>query len=443
MFISVINIFNVAKAEVRTARRRARFWTIVFFLSLFSIVGYLISCSFLGYAALTSPSFGTGVPKYLLGNIDPTFFLLFQFAVLFLAFDAGHLHNRDRIIEVLDSKSITNFEHLAGRVFGIAGLLWVVAVANICVMQLLRLISTTTNIGIADTIEWYSLINLLVIDGPAILLIWCSMVVFLSCILRFRLPVVVVASALMFGWFFLVLNTPHSLPEIVSPSSNDSLFVSDLLPELASLPVIAIRAATILAAIALIAIGALIWRRQNSDSQLEKYVPLGVCLCVGTILYASGVSSVATDHNVSDMWRETHENHEWEHRIDIEAITGDVKIDPKRHLIADLTINFKTIGSTSTPLTFTLNRSLKVDELFLNGSEPKFAFEDGLLTIAQMERLDSDTTHTIDIVVRGIPDERFAYFDGPLDYLRTSGVSNPPFHYLEKRVLSTRPNMSL
>ena len=106
----------------------------------------------------------------------------FQFAVLFLAFDTGHVHNRDRIIEVLDSKSITNFEYLAGRVFGIAGLLWLVAATNICVMQLLGLISITTNIGIADTIEWYSLINLLVIDGPATLLAWCSIVVFLSCL---------------------------------------------------------------------------------------------------------------------------------------------------------------------------------------------------------------------------------------------------------------------
>ena len=424
MFTSVINIFNVAKAEIRTARRRARFWTIVFFLSLFSIVGYLISCSFLGYAALTSPSFGTGVPKYLFGNIDPTFFIFFQFAVLFLAFDAGHLHNRNRIIEVLDSKSITNFEYLAGRVFGIAGLLWIVAVANICVMQLLGLISTTINIGIADTIEWYSLINLLVFDGPATLLIWCSIVVFLSCILRFRLLVVGVTTALIFGWFFLVLNTPHSLLEIVSPSSNDSLFVSDLLPQVASLPVIAIRAGTLLAAIAFIAVGALIWRRQNSDSQLEKYVPLGVCLCVGTILYASGVSSVVNDHTVSEQWSEVHGSHEWEHRIDIEAITGDVKIDPKKHLIADLTINFTAIGSTSTPLTFTLNRSMKIDELFLNGSEPKFVFEDGLFTIDLLEPLDSDASHTIDIIVRGVPDERFAYLDSAFDYMRTRGISN-------------------
>ena len=144
----------------------------------------------------------------------------------------------------------------------------------------------------------------------------------------------------MFGWFFLVLNTSYSLLEIVSPSSNDSLLVSDLLPQLASLPVIAIRTATILAVIALIAFGALIWRRQNSDSQLEKYLPLGVCLCVGTILFAWSSSSVMSDHTASEKWRTVHENHEWDDRIDVDAITGSVKIDPKQHLSANLTINF-------------------------------------------------------------------------------------------------------
>ena len=327
-------------------------------------------------------------------------------------------------LEVLDSKSITNFEYLAGRVFGIAGLLWIVAVANICVMQLLGLISTTTNIGIADTIEWYSLINLLVIDGPATLLIWCSIVVFLSCILRFRLLVAGVASALIFGWFFLVLNTPYSLLEIVSPSSNDSLFVSDLFPQLASLPVFAIRVATILAAIALIAMGALIWSRQNSVSQLKWFHPLGTCLCAGILLYAWGSSSVLSDHTTSEKWRTVHENHEWDDRIDVETITGSVKIDPKKHLVADLTISFNVNVQTSNPLTFTLNRSMHIEELFLNGMEPNYTFDDGLLTIPTAVPLDTDSTHTLDIVAYGIPDERFAYFDSPLDYLRTSGVSN-------------------
>ena len=396
-------------------------------------MGYLISCSYLGYAALTSPSFGTGVPKYLFGNIDPTFFLFFQFAVLFLAFDAGHLHNRNRIIEVLDSKSITNFEYLAGRVFGIAGLLWLVAAANIFVMQLLGLISITTNIGLADTIEWYSLINLLVIDGPATLLIWCSMVVFLSCVLRFRLLVVAVASASIFGWFFLVLNTPYSLLEIVSPSSNDSLFVSDLFPQLASLPVFAIRVATILAAIALIAMGALIWSRQNSVSQLKWFHPLGTCLCAGILLYAWGSSSVLSDHTASEKWRTVHENHEWDDRIDVEAIRGSVKIDPKQHLSANLTISFNVNIQTSNPLTFTLNRSMQIEELFLNGNEPDYTFDDGLLTIPTAVPLETDATHTLDIVAYGIPDERFAYFDSPLDYLRTSGVSNHTFSLLGEK----------
>ena len=296
MQLSATNIFNVAITEVRTARRRVRFWTIVFFLSLFSIVGYLIACAFLGYSAVTSPSMGTGVPKYLFGNIDPTFFLMFQLAALFLAFDAGHQHARNRIAEVLDSKSVTNYEYLAGRVLGIAGLLWLVATANVLMMQLLGSIATATNIGIADTIEWYSLINLLLIDGPVTLLIWCSIVVFLSCMLRVRLLVAIVGFALMFAWFFLVLNTPYSLLAIVSPSSNDTLFVSDLLPQFASLPVIAIRTSAILAAIVLVAIGALLMRRQDSGSRLTKFLGLGVCLGLGSILYIGGSISVIDHH---------------------------------------------------------------------------------------------------------------------------------------------------
>ncbi|MXZ55939.1 MAG: hypothetical protein F4227_04900 [Gammaproteobacteria bacterium] len=415
---------NVAKAEVRTARRRARFWTIVFFLSLFSIMGYLISCSYLGYAALTSPSFGTGVPKYLLGNIDPTFFLFFQFAVLFLAFDAGHLHNRDRIIEVLDSKSITNFEYLAGRVFGIAGLLWLVAAANIFVMQLLGLVSTTTNIGIAETIEWYSLINLLVIDGPATLLFWCSIVVFLSCVLHFRLLVVVVASTLMFGWFFLFLNTPYSLLEVVSPSSNDTLFVSDLLPQLASIHVIGLRVATILAAMALVAVGGLIWRRQKSVSKRTWFYPLGTCLCAGILLYTFGLSVVINHHNTAENWREVHANHEWDHRIDLVAITGTVTIDPRKHLFSDLSLSFQTTTDSSGSLVFTFNPSMDIDELFLNGNEPDWTFGDGLLTVSTQVPLDLDAIHTLDIIAFGVPDEKFAYFDSAFDYLRTPGITN-------------------
>ena len=424
MLASGVNILNVASAEVRTARRRPRFWTIVFFLSLFSIVGYLISCAFLGYSAVTSPSMGTGVPKYLFGNIDPTFFLMFQMAALFLAFDAGHQHTRNRIAEVLDSKSVTNFEYLAGRVLGIAGLLWLVAAANVLMMQLLGSIATATNIGIADTIEWYSFLNLLLIDGPVTLLIWCSIVVFLSCILRVRLLVAIVGFALMFSWFFLVLNTPYSLLAIVSPSSNDTLFVSDLLPQFASLPVIAIRTSAILAAIVLVAIGALLLRRQDSGSRLTKFLGLGVCLGLGSILYTGGSISVIDQYKAAEKWRNAHENHEWDTRIDLTEIAGKLKIHPRKHLTTDLSLSFKTNSNSSDKLTFTLNPSMRIDEIQLNGSPPNFTFQNGLLVMTTPSPLEPDKTHKLQIVAHGVPDERFAYFDSAFDYLRLPGVSN-------------------
>lgn len=402
----------------------------MFFLSLFSIVGYLIACAFLEYSAVTSPSMGTGVPKYLFGNIDPTFFLMFQLAALFLVFDIGHQHRQNRIAEVLDSKSVTNFEHLTGRVFGIAGLLWLVAALNILVMQLIGWISTTTNIGIADTIEWYSVFNLLLIDGPVTLLIWCSVLVFLSIVLQIRLLVAIVGFALMFAWFFLVLNTPYSLLAIVSPSSNDTLFVSDLLPQLPSWSVIAIRITTILGAIFLVVLSALLWRRQDSGGQLAKFLALGMCVSVGSLLAVWGSSSVLVQNNAFKKWREIHENTENAVQIDITSISGNVIIDPNRNLNIDLSLRFKTDTKSADTLTFTFNPSMRVDRIQLNGSSPTFTFEDGLLAVAVPNPLDMDGINTMDIAASGVPDDRFAYFDSADDYMKSSGVSKHAFGLL-------------
>lgn len=395
----------------------------MFFLSLFSIVGYLIACAFLGYSAVTSPSMGTGVPKYLFGNIDPTFFLMFQMAALFLLFDIGHQHRQNRIIEVLESKPVTNFEHLAGPVLGIAGVLWFVAALNILVMQLIGWISTATNIGIADTIEWYSVFNLLALDGPVTLLIWCSFVVFLSSVLQIRLLVVLVGLSLMFGWFFLVLTTPYSLLAIVSPSSNDTLFVSDLLPQLPSWSVIAIRITTILGSLLLVMLSALFWKRQDSGRQLAKFLALGMCVSVGSLLTVWGSSSVLVQNNASKEWKEIHENTENAVQIDVTSISGNVTIDPNRSLNIDLSMKFKTDTKSADTLKFTFNPSMRIHAIQLNGNTPNFTFEKGLLSITVLNPLNLDGTNTMDITAAGIPDERFAYFDSAYDYLNSPGVS--------------------
>ena len=424
MTASISKIFDVAIAEVRTSRRLARFWTIAILLSLFSIVGYAMSCAFLGYSAVTSPSFGTGVPKYLLGNIDPTFFLMFQIAALFLAFDAGHQHSRNRISEVLDSKPVTNFEYLAGRVLGIAGLLWLIAAVNVCVMQLFGWISQTTSIGIADTIETHSLINLLVFDAPATLLIWCSVVVFLSSVLRYRMLIVSVGLALMFAWFFLILNTPYSLLAIVSPSSNDTLFVSELLPQLASLPVMAIRVATILTALVFITLSALLLRRQDNGIRLTNIFFLAVFLALGTLLYSLGSSHAMSAYDDTTRWQEVHENYDWNVPIDVETMTGKLRIDPENNLDIDLTLTYQAGSSSTETLAFTFNPSMDIHELNLNGSPAEYSFQNGLLEITKPTPMDSGRTYVLHLVASGVPDQSFAYFDSAFDYVRSPGVSN-------------------
>ena len=67
---------------------------------------------------------------------------------------------------------------------------------------------------------------------------------------------------------------------------------------------------------------------------------------------------------------------------------------------------------------------MRIDEIQLNGSPPNFTFQNGLLVMTAPTPLEPDKTHNLQIVAHGVPDERFAYFDSALDYLRLPGVSN-------------------
>ena len=83
---------------MRIAKRLLRFWVIVSLLTLCSQVGYAIACTVQSQIAAYGPSFVTSTPFCLLGNIDPTYFLAFQVATLFLLFDSRSRLERTRIM---------------------------------------------------------------------------------------------------------------------------------------------------------------------------------------------------------------------------------------------------------------------------------------------------------------------------------------------------------
>ncbi len=225
------NILQVALAEIRAMKRLLRFRVTAVFLTLLAIAPYVISCIVQSYVAPYSPSFVGATPLYLLGNIDPTYFFIFQIAALLLLFDVDQRHARARIAEVLESRPLSNLEYLAGRVVGCTGLLWVIVALNILAMQTFGLGAQWARLEFGGSLQLHSIFNLLFVDAPVTLLFWCSYVVLLNCLFRNRLATLVLGLLGMGLWCFLVLTTPFAFLHLVSPSSNDTLFVSDILPE--------------------------------------------------------------------------------------------------------------------------------------------------------------------------------------------------------------------
>lgn len=422
MNLQLTTILNVAAAEMRTSRRLVRFWTVVAVLSVISLAGYGLSCLILSFTAPYSPSMGAATPLYLLGGIDPTFFLAFQMAALLLLFDSANQHTRNRIDEVLDSKPVSNLEYLTGRVLGTAFLLWLVATVNVLAMQCFGVVANAFNFNYVEPIQMHSIINLLLIDAPATLLVWSSAIVFLSVVLRVRILTIVVGLAGMFAWFFLVLDVPYSLLSIVSASSNDSLFVSDLVPDFPSWQTLAVRLATLLGAIALIVAAAIAMQRRDGSSPVVRFstVLIAIGLCGGA--YALSTTDVVSNFAKTAKWHQAHSSYVWNDSIEVVEISGTVQINPGKRLDIDLSLTLNVDDHPLDLLAFTFNPDMAIDKLELDGQTMNYSFRDGLIEIAVQNTQDLGSQHVLRVVAHGIPDPRFAYFDSAVDYMTDSSV---------------------
>ena len=418
-----MKVFTVAAADVRTTRRLARFWAIVVIVTLFSIGAYVVSCLILGYVAPYSQSQGDITPYYLLGNIDPTFFLAFQIALAFLLFDMSHRHSRNRIEEVLDAKPNSNLECLLGRVLGVTFLMWSVVATILLALHIFGMAAHLFGFDFAQPFQLHSLLNLLLLDAPVNLVIWSSYIVFLNSILRIRLLTLTVALASMTICFLISVGAPFSLLTLFSPSSNDVLFISDLVPEFASLAIVGMRLATLFGALTLTVVAATLLKRRDKFSipQSATLAITGSVLWIGIL--AISANSVLQQIAQQDHWRQVHKSVDWSTMLDIQSISGVVRIDPPKKLEIDLRLTFDVVASSSEKLVFTFNPAMNIKDLRLDGSPTSYVFQNGLLEIPTASLFDVDSTHELVVVASGVPNPRFAYFDSQVDYLTDRNAS--------------------
>lgn len=416
------NVLSVAGLEFTTARRLARFWTIITVLTVVGLGAYISACIFLVYIAPSYVPFVTATPKYLVSNIDPSIFLLLHIALLFLAFDTNHRHERARMAEVLDAKPLSNVECQIGRLLGVSTLLWVIVAANVFVLHGFGLLCRAFGWHFAEPIDGYSILNLLVLDVPSTLLFWGALVIFLNNVLKHRSLVIATSLLAMLAYYFLVLGSPFALLPLLSPLSNHTLYISDIVPELASITTVLMRIASVLVALLLIVFATMLTHRSDGSTRQTKLVLASILVVTAGAVTTFAVSDTSYKSGEVAKWREYHDSYVWNGSIDVTRVSGIVKIDPGENLHIDLTYSFNVDPKTVRKLLFTFNPSMVIQELLVNEQPSEFNFKQGLLEVFTPIPLDEESSHTMHIVADGVPNPRFAYFNSALDYQTDPGI---------------------
>ena len=402
--------------EFTTARRLARFWTIATVITVVGVGAYISACIFLVYIAPAYVPFVTATPKYLISNIDPSMFLLLHIVLLFLAFDTTHRHERARMAEVLDAKPVSNVECQIGRLLGVSTLIWAVVAANVLVFHGIGLLCQAFGWHFAEPIDSFSILNLLVLDVPSTLLFWCALVIFLTNTLKNRLLVIATSLFAMIVYYFLVLRSPFTLLPLLSPLSNHTLYISDIVPELASITTVLIRIASVLAALLLIVLATILTYRTDGRSRQTKLVLVSILVVSAGAATALAVADTSHKSGQVAKWRKYHDSYVWNGSIDVTKISGEVNIDPGENLHIDLTYSFNVAPTNNSKLVFTFNPNMVIQELLVNEQPTEFNFKLGLLEVITPIPLDKESTHTMHIKANGVPNPRFAYFNSALNY---------------------------
>lgn len=107
--------------------------------------------------------------------------------------------------------------------------------------------------------------------------------------------------------------------------------------------------------------------------------------------------------------------------VDIERLSGTVELDPGESISIDLT--YDVVPSTTTDsLIFSLNPSMEIDRVNVNGRTSDFVFHNGVLSIELPEMLEPVKAIQFEIQASGKPNLSFSYLDASLDYHKSSEI---------------------
>jgi ABC-type transport system involved in multi-copper enzyme maturation permease subunit len=412
--INLSTILGLARAEARLARRLVRYWVFVVLALLLSALQFLQFYFIHRGLSWASASAATANPRYFIGNFGGLFMIVFFIGLVFLAFDVRAREKRDRIDEVVDALPCSNLEILLAKALGIFFAAWVPAV-----LVMVTLVIVAWLIG--SPIETYSIFSLLLLMVVPAYTFTIGIVFLLTLAVRHRLVAAIVSLAVMALLFIAgIWWVPFYLTPYTDMTGGYAVnFPSDLVPGLTNFVGLLQRIGYLLAGLGLIFFGAAIHPRKDDSSR--GLLTLGGAIL---LLVAVGLCSVQSRTWINEIderrnWNEVHQSRRDGPTPEIRQVTGEVRIDPGRHLAMNLGV---TIGAPRDvaldSALFTLNPGLEVGEVRdAAGSTLEFTHEDGLLEIDLPAVLQPGDETELALAIEGRPDPNFAYLDAPVEML--------------------------
>ena len=403
-------ILVVARAEIRSNRRLVLYWLYAILAVLVGVATYAQFSFLHGSFSGMSATIAAVGPRYLIAQTGLNLLLVFLAGITFLAFDVRARDERHRMVEVLDSRPLSNAEYVTGKVTGLVFIAWLPLLVIAFLYESFGVVAHMIDLPFGDAVEPTSLVGYL-LQTLVSLFLWCSMIVLLAMVIRYRIAVALISLGLIALQFWIAFNVPLHLQQWVSliPSF---VIASDILPRLTAEGDGIRTLGHLVLAVGLLGLATSFHPRRDDGSK-AKMILVSV-----TVLFASiallGANVWQTNQQIEQVkvWRAAHEEKQSQPRVDMKSLSGKLIFDPGNAVTMDLDLEILTpAGGASSALLFTLNPGITVSNIAVDGVETNWTHANGLLEIVLREPIAPETSAQISFQAAGEPDDNFGYLD--------------------------------
>lgn len=438
------NVSIIGKIELTTLWTQKSTW--IFFVTATAVFVVVYLTKVMEFQSLwnTGPTNDIPTsPRYFLPSLWSWYLGVTAIGAIYLGCNVRAENLQSRIQEVIESRPLTNFDLVSGRLFSIVALMMIPLMFAVILTTVLGYVDLHFSHGYAEPPELWSSLAFLIWDFLPNLAFWGVLAMFLTILCRSRSLGGILVCVCFLGYCFLTLGLPVELIKepwnvvsvsmymqatpilpywILEPLQSFTAAAnvpSELAPKFISGFVVVQRVAMLAAVVGLVCIASLLFPRPSIHRKEMLSSGIG-CFVLSTVLLSS--TSLISGFQISqkEQWQTSHEQLEGTATPDLEHISGSIEIHPAKFVHLDLTLTLKTADKTlPKEVVFTLNPGYAKPLVLLNGTEVEgITFKDGLLTVPWHTQA---SVVELQITTRGKPNSSFAYLDTEMNLSDLSG----------------------